>query len=532
MIGRHDATTLRELLEQYGVSEAEIAAAAADGTIVLLAIERLVFDHEPRLTTEEMLDITPLDPENTTELWRSLGFPDPPADETFFTDADLAVLADLAALVDSGATEPDLLVQITRVAGQAMARFAAAQVELILARSSDVGAEIVAELAAQPVSEDESDGAAVGDESAEPAASTWKPSPDSDTLELPAIDTPDVLGENEVDPATSPRVRRRVAELLLDDPASLASVNIIGAVPHLLEYVWQRHMQAAARNRLLQGGPETGTPLAVGFADLVGFTSLSQQISTADLADVLERFERIAYDIVGGLGGRVIKMIGDEVMFSVDDPRRAVEVGMQLAATYRDDDELSDVRVGVSFGPVLQREGDCFGPVVNRASRVVNIAFPGSVVVSDELHELLGDDPDLHWRSLRRKNLKDIGRMVLWSVEPADTDAPDAAVRDRARVERSERVERAIEKLESGEPLSKEERQARRDVLRRARRDAEERARKARRDIDERTKEALRNVEEQAKRARREVEERAREAKRELDERTERELAEHADPDD
>lgn len=511
---------MRGLLEQYGVSDADIDAAAEDGTLVLLAIERLVFEHEPRMTTEQMLAITPLDPVRTTELWRSLGFPDPPVDEVFFTDADVEILGTLADLIDTGATEPELLVQITRVAGQAMARFAAAQVELLMQRSVDLTEAIAMQVAAE-----RAEGHVAG-------VQTWKPSDDAATLELPAIDTPDVATDPDEVPEVDPEVRQRVAAVLLDDPATLASVMLVEAVPKLLEYVWQRHMQAGARSRLLHGGPETSTTLAVGFADLVGFTSLAQQISATDLAEVLDRFERIAYDIVAGLGGRVIKMIGDEVMFSVDDPRRAVEVGMQLAATYRDDDELSDVRVGLSWGPVLQREGDCFGPVVNRASRVVNIAFPGSVVVSEELHELIADDPELHWRSLRKKNLRDIGRVTLWSVEPADTDDHDAAVRDRARVERSERVERAVEKLHRGELLSKEERQARRDALRQARRDAEDRARKARKEIEERTREALKRVEEQAKRARKEVEERSREAKRELEERTEREIAEHTDPDD
>ncbi|HET8931074.1 MAG TPA: adenylate/guanylate cyclase domain-containing protein [Acidimicrobiales bacterium] len=522
MSSRGEVETVRGLLEQYGVSDADIDAAAEEGTLVLLAIERLVFEHEPRMTTEQMLAVTPLDPVRTTELWRSLGFPDPPVDEVFFTDADVEILGVLAGLIDTGATDPELLVQITRVAGQAMARFAAAQVELLMQRSADLTEAIAMQVAAE-----RADG---HDDEAE--AETWKPSQDAATLELPAIDAPDVATDLDEVPEVDPEVRRRVAAVLLDDPTTLASVMVVEAVPRLLEYVWQRHMQAGARNRLLHGGPETSTTLAVGFADLVGFTSLAQQISATDLAEVLDRFERIAYDIVAGLGGRVIKMIGDEVMFSVDDPRRAVEVGMRLAATYRDDDELSDVRVGLSWGPVLQREGDCFGPVVNRASRVVNIAFPGSVVVSDELHELIADDPELHWRSLRKKNLRDIGRVTLWSVEPAGTDDHDAAVRDRARAERSERVERAVEKLNRGELLSKEERQARRDALREARRDAEERARKARKEIEERTREALKRVEEQAKRARKEVEERSREAKRELDERTEREIAEHSDPND
>ena len=509
--------SLRELLESIGVDAADIAQAAEEGTAVLLAVERLVFDDQPRLTTEQVLEITPLNPDQTTELWRSLGFPDPPVDQAFFTDADVQILGVLSDLVDTGATDSDLLLQLTRVAGQSMARFAAAQIDMLLERATDLTDEIVAEVEAER---------AVVDGDAGDGPATWKPSPDVATQELPAIDAPDVAGDPDDRPQLDPEVRRRLARVLLDDPAVLASVTVLNVVPRLLEYVWQRHMQAAARNRLLHGGPENGTMLAVGFADLVGFTSLSQQISTADLAEVLERFERIAYDIVAQHGGRVIKMIGDEVMFCVGDPRRAVEVGMELAATYRDDDELSDVRVGLSWGQVLQREGDCFGPVVNRASRVVNIAFPGSVVVSDELHDLLEDETDLHWRSLRRKNLKDIGRLTLWSVQPSEADERDPETRDRARVERSERVERAIEELTSGELGAREARQARRDALRLRKREAEERAREARRTIEERTKEALRHVDEQARQARRDVEEKAREAKRQVAERTKQEIAE------
>lgn len=516
---RPESQTLRDLLERFDVDDDEIETAAEEGTLPLLAIERLVFDHQPRMTTEQMLELTPLDPDSTTDLWRSLGFPAPPPGEPFFTDADVQILGVLADLIETGATDTDLLVQITRVAGQAMARFAAAQVELLLERSADVTERVVAEIAEERT---------VNDPDEPP---TWKPSPEAETLELPRIDPPEVIGEPGTDPTLDPEVRRRVASILLDDPATLASVTMVGMVPQLLEYVWQRHTQAAARSRLLHGGPETGTMLAVGFADLVGFTSLAQQISTGDLAEVLDRFEAIAYDIVADLGGRVIKMIGDEVMFSVDDPRRAVEVGIQLAETYREDDELSDVRVGLSWGQVLLREGDCFGPVVNRASRVVNIAFPGTVLVSDELRDLVGDEPDLHWRSLRRKNLRDIGRVQLWSVERTNTSDSDAAVRDRARVERSERVERAVEQLTSGQGPERERRQARRDEIRRARRAAEDRARKARKEIEGRTREALRQVDEQARRARREVEQRAREAKQAVEEQTEREIAEQIDGD-
>jgi adenylate cyclase len=189
----------------------------------------------------------------------------------------------------------------------------------------------------------------------------------------------------------------------------------------LLEYVWRRHLQAAARRRLLavtrSDRVERPTvTLAVGFADLVGFTALSQQVDEVELAEVVSRFEELAFDQVTGHGGRVAKMIGDEVMFVVDDVGAALETALALAEAYADDEVLSDVRVGLACGDVLAREGDYYGPVVNLASRIVNIALPGSVVVSETVHAALADDPRFDFHSLRPRNLKDIGRVRLWRI--------------------------------------------------------------------------------------------------------------------
>jgi adenylate cyclase len=146
----------------------------------------------------------------------------------------------------------------------------------------------------------------------------------------------------------------------------------------------------------------------------VGFTALSQQVSEIELADVVGRFEALAFEQVTSHGGRVAKMIGDEVMFVVDDVGAALDTALALADAYADDEVLSDVRVGLAWGDVLAREGDYYGPVVNLASRIVNIAFPGSVVVSQAVHDVLADDPRFAFHALRPRNLKDIGRVRLW----------------------------------------------------------------------------------------------------------------------
>ena len=119
---------------------------------------------------------------------------------------------------------------------------------------------------------------------------------------------------------------------------------------------------------------------------MVGFTLLSQHLSDEELAAVVRRFEEISHDIVTSARGRVVKMIGDEVMFVTDTVADAARIGLDLADAYADDDLLSDVRVGLASGPVLARDGDYFGPTVNLAHRIVNIGNPGTVLMSDEFH--------------------------------------------------------------------------------------------------------------------------------------------------
>lgn len=211
--------------------------------------------------------------------------------------------------------------------------------------------------------------------------------------------------------------RAHAARPLEADLAALATESTLETQSRMLDYVWRRHLQAAAQRRLLASRTDRPTvEMAVGFADLVGFTALSQQVSETELARVVDRFEALAFDEVARHGGRVAKMIGDEVMFVVDDMEAAIETALSLAEAYADDEILSDVRVGLSWGDVLAREGDYYGPVVNLASRIVNIALPGAVVVSEAVHRELEDDPRYAFRALRQRTLKDIGRVRLWRV--------------------------------------------------------------------------------------------------------------------
>ena len=207
----------------------------------------------------------------------------------------------------------------------------------------------------------------------------------------------------------------------------------------VLEQVWRRHLKAAARSRLtgqLDDPTDDAPPQAVGFADLVGFTAMSQQLDSAALAAVVDRFESVAFATVGSHGGRVVKMIGDEVMFAIADPVAAAHCALDLAESYHEADDLSDVRVGLAFGQAIDRDGDLFGPPVNLASRMTNIAYPGSVVIDDSMADLLRDEPDLAIRSMLPRRLKHIGLVRLHALRRAEEtgDRGERRQRRRARV--------------------------------------------------------------------------------------------------
>ena len=125
--------------------------------------------------------------------------------------------------------------------------------------------------------------------------------------------------------------------------------------------------------------------LAVGFADMVGFTSQSAGLSTRDLTRVIDRFEGRVSETISLAGGRVVKFIGDEVLFTFADPQAACRCAIDLVALSTD--EIPDVRVGLAYGAVVARSGDYYGPIVNLAARLEDIAPPGGVLVTRRVAE-------------------------------------------------------------------------------------------------------------------------------------------------
>ncbi len=124
---------------------------------------------------------------------------------------------------------------------------------------------------------------------------------------------------------------------------------------------------------------------AVGFVDLVGFTALSRHMGARELSSFMGRFEGEAHDVATSAGARVVKLIGDEVMFVATDPAAACRAAIALMDAFNGEYVGVVPRGGMAYGNVVLRSGDYYGSVVNLASRLVDEAVPLELLVTDAL---------------------------------------------------------------------------------------------------------------------------------------------------
>ncbi|MFT4288486.1 adenylate/guanylate cyclase domain-containing protein [Nocardioides sp.] len=158
----------------------------------------------------------------------------------------------------------------------------------------------------------------------------------------------------------------------------------------LLVYAWRRHMIAALARLEASQAEDHGTiQVSVGFADIVSFTALSNTLSEEKIGDLVEIFESRCADVVTLQQGRVIKSLGDSVLFVNDDPIRAYDTAEGIINVIGRDPRMPDVRVGLATGSVVLRLGDVFGPPVNMAARLTAVARRNRIIVDEATAELL-----------------------------------------------------------------------------------------------------------------------------------------------
>ncbi|NYJ04476.1 adenylate/guanylate cyclase domain-containing protein [Petropleomorpha daqingensis] len=323
------------------------------------ALERLLLDGPRRYTRVQVAELSGLPLERTQRLWRALGFADSADDDPAYSDADVAALATLRSLIDSGFVGPETEATIARAMGQALSRLADWQTDML--------ADVLAGAAAQ--------------EGRDP--------------------TP----EEAVDAA------RALLPLLQD----------------IQDYVWRRHLAANADRLLAATGGGDRRELAVGFADLVGYTSRSRGMGGRELGAMVEDFESTAASVIALHSGRVVKTVGDGVLFTAASAVDAVEIALDLPDQWNAEDR-PPLRVGAAYGRVLTRLGDVYSPVVNLASRLTSVARPSTVLVDRELADRLRGLDAYRVKPLRRVSVRGYDHLQPWLVRrrrSGEVDEPE-----------------------------------------------------------------------------------------------------------
>lgn len=193
--------------------------------------------------------------------------------------------------------------------------------------------------------------------------------------------TPDIQMTHTRDELATAQAYRSVAEFI---PRLGALIDIV-----------HRHHLISARTHFEGVLRDTSSAVVcgVGFADLSGFTALTQALTPAELSHMLNEFAGTVSDVVHADGGRIVKFIGDEVMWVSSAPDRLVQAAVDLVEHPSAREEGLQVRAGLAWGTVVAINGDYFGNPVNLAARLVAAAAPEQILATTELRLLLPDRP-------------------------------------------------------------------------------------------------------------------------------------------
>lgn len=281
----------------------------------------------PRHTLAEAASLADVSDDDVRAFWRLLGFADVPEGKAEFTDADVSAIRDVMGYVESDRIALSTARALVRANGHLMDRLVLWQVESFV--------EEVAE----------------------------RYSLDDISARLVVLD------------------RFLVLQPMLEAQ---------------LLYTWRRQLDALLGRFDRQFSQTAGLsgsadqlPLerAVGFMDMVGYTSRTVRLSRDELAEIVAEFETTARDVVAANGARVVKTVGDAVLYVADDLPTGAKVATDLVEMLAAVD--LPVRSSVVWGRVLSRSGDIFGPTVNLASRLNDVATPGVVLMDDVSAALL-----------------------------------------------------------------------------------------------------------------------------------------------
>ena len=342
--------------------ETTVGAGPAERT-TLAGHGRLLLGEAPSLTLTEMAQRAGTSLEMAQKFWRAMGFADVTPDAVHFTEQDVAALQDTATLLDETSES---------------ALASASVLELLRAQSYTMDRLVLWEL--ETFVTDLSERLSLDDTSAR----------------LVALDRID---------------------------------SLVDLLSRQLNYVWRRHM-ASILGRTdaevsARGREDTGPDLyplirSLGFVDIVSFTQRAQGMSKAALTHMLEGFENTARDVITSRGARVVKTIGDAVMYISDDLLVAADVVTALVDELQKGPDAIRVRASLVEGRVISRSGDVFGPTVNLASRLVDAAEPGGIRLDEATAMAILRSPEASRYRVGQCHevvAKGLGQIVPWSLE-------------------------------------------------------------------------------------------------------------------
>ena len=193
-----------------------------------------------------------------------------------------------------------------------------------------------------------------------------------------------------------------------------------------LGYAWRRQMAYLLLNTNreveMREGKDAATdsyPLerSMGFVDMVAYTRRSSTMSGAALADLVQSFEMACRDVITTRGGRVVKTLGDAVLYVADDLLVAADIVCSIVELLKSRPEILPVRASLVHGRVVSRSGDIFGPPVNLASRLVDIAPRGQILMdADSAKQLQAIDNKGYFavRPATTRDLQGVGEVEGW----------------------------------------------------------------------------------------------------------------------
>ncbi|MFH5824292.1 adenylate/guanylate cyclase domain-containing protein [Georgenia sp. AZ-5] len=178
--------------------------------------------------------------------------------------------------------------------------------------------------------------------------------------------------------------------------------TIVDVLQAQLDYSWRRQLAALIARTDAEVAQSHHAPAdpyhmplqrGLGFVDMVAYTRRSTELGSSALADLVQTFEYTSRDVITTHGARVVKTIGDAILYVADDLPTAAEVTVKLIRALQAKENMLPVRASVVWGGVLSRNGDVFGPTVNLASRLVDVAPPGSVLTDQSTADALAASP-------------------------------------------------------------------------------------------------------------------------------------------